>query len=107
MRNTKKTWTPQRLAEWERTRARGKRHFIWTHGVLQWGGFMFVFSTVFFQHQVFGDVFSTRGNLPFRLVLGALVWTFVGYLYGRSKWQRNEQEYAEQTQFRKKGGFVP
>jgi len=106
MRNTHKTWTPQRLAECEQTRARGKRHFVWTHGVLQWGGFMFVFSTVVYQHQVFGDIFSTQGNLPFRLILGALVWTFVGYLYGRSKWQHNEQEYAEQTKPRNKGTFV-
>ncbi|MDV3241616.1 MAG: hypothetical protein LOY00_07525 [Methylocaldum sp.] len=106
MKDTRKTWTPQRLAEWEQTRARGKRRFVWTHGVLQWGGFMFVFSTMVYQHQVFGDIFSTQGNLPFRLILGVLVWTFVGYLYGRSKWQRNEREYAEQTKSRNKGTFV-
>ncbi|WP_156912700.1 hypothetical protein [Methylocaldum szegediense] len=107
MTNTHTTWTPQRLAEWERTRARGKRHFIWTHGVLKWGGFMFVFSTVVFQHQVFGDIFSTQGNLPFRLLLGASVWTFVGYLYGRSRWARNEQEYAKLKASRNNGTFVP
>jgi len=61
---------------------------------------------VVYQHQVFGDIFSTQGNLPFRLVLGVLVWTFVGYLYGRSKWSRNEQEYAEQAKSRNTGTFI-
>lgn len=107
MKDNAKIWTPQRLAEWERTRAKGKRHFIWTHGVLRWGGFMFVFSTVVFQHQVFGDIFSTEGNLPFRLLFGASVWIFVGYLYGRSRWARNEQEYAKQETSRNKNTFVP
>lgn len=68
---------------------------------------MFLFSTVVFQHQAFGDIFSTQGNLPFRLLLGASVWTFVGYLYGRSRWARNEQEYAKQETSRNKNTFVP
>ena len=90
-------WTQQRLDQWRKTRANGKNHFIWTHGVIQWGGFMFFFSLGLFQHSHYGSVFSTQGNLPFRLILALLVWVFVGYLYGQSRWRRNEQEFHAQN----------
>ncbi len=94
---SKKTaWSPERFKQWEKTRALGQKRFIWTHGVLQWGGFMFFFSFAVFQHRHFGHVFSTKGNLPFRLILALIVWVYVGYLYGGSRWRRNEQEYQRQ-----------
>jgi hypothetical protein len=92
----KKAWTDDQLEQWAKTRAQGKQRFVWTHGVLQWGGFMFSFSFAVFQHRHFGDVFSTEGNLPFRLILALSVWIYVGYLYGRSRWLRNEQAYLAQ-----------
>ncbi len=90
------SWNAERLERWEKVRAKGMRRFIRVHGVLQWGGFMYFFSLAVFQHSRYGDVFSTEGNLPFRLILAALVWAFVGYLYGKSRWRRNEAEYKEQ-----------
>jgi hypothetical protein len=93
----RESWTQERLEHWRKTRVGGKQRFIWTHGVVQWGGFMFFFSLGVFQHSHYGDVFSTEGNLPFRLILALLVWVFVGYLYGQSRWRRNEQEYQEQN----------
>jgi hypothetical protein len=82
-----------RLKQWEKTRAQGQKRFVWGYGVLQWGGFMFCFSMAVFQYSHYGHVFSTEGNLPFRLVLALLVWIYVGRLYGMSQWRRNEQEY--------------
>jgi hypothetical protein len=82
------------------------RHYVWTHGVLRWGGFMLCFSLAVFQHSRFGSVFSTEGNLPFRVVVAALTWTFVGYLYGRSNWRKHEEAYLAQTQD-PSGTFVP
>jgi hypothetical protein len=91
-----KTWTKQQLQHWEKNRALGEKHFIWTHGVLQWGGFMFCFSFAVFQYSHFGHIFSTEGNLPFRLLFALGIWIYVGYLYGRSQWRRHEQEYLAQ-----------
>jgi hypothetical protein len=54
---------------------------------------MFCFSLAVFQYRQFGSVLSLQGNVAFRVVLGALVWAYVGYLYGRSLWNRNEREY--------------
>jgi hypothetical protein len=96
----KTAWTDERLRRWEKTRAQGQRRFVWTRGVLQWGGFMFCFSMAVFQRSHYGDVFSTEGNLPFRLVLGLSVWMYVGYLYGRSQWRKSEQAYFEQVRRR-------
>ncbi|MFM8333070.1 MAG: hypothetical protein ACKN9T_15400 [Candidatus Methylumidiphilus sp.] len=95
-RSPREQWTPERLRLWQKTRALGKSRFVWTHGVVQWGGFMFCFSMAVFQHRHYGAVFSTEGNWLFRVVLALSVWTFVGYLYGQSRWRRNEQQYLEQ-----------
>ena len=89
-------WSAERLAEWEKLRSLGMRRFVWSHGVLRWGGFMFFFSLAVFQHARFGSVLSTEGNWRARILVAALTWIFVGYLYGRSLWQRNERDYAEQ-----------
>lgn len=98
MKITCSDWTPEQIAAWKKTRAHGERRFVWTHGVVQWGGFMFFFTMGFYQVQRFGDLFSTNGNLPLRLAFAALIWTFVGYLYGRSMWRRNEREYLRLQQ---------
>ena len=91
----RKLWNKERVARWRKTRERGRNRFIWIHGVLEWGGFMFFFTLGVFQHSHYGNIFSTDGNLSFRLVLALVVWVFVGYLYGQSRWRRNEQEYLE------------
>lgn len=88
----------ERLRRWQETRALGEARFIWSYGVLRWGGFMFCFTTVFYQYRRYGDVLSTEGNLVFRLLFGATIWAFVGWLYGRSQWRRNEREFLSPKQ---------
>lgn len=91
-----KPWSAERLKRWQTIRAKGREHYIWFHGVLLWGGFMFCFSLAMFQQRLYGHVLSTEGNLPFRIGLSLMVWIFVGYLYGKSRWQQNEWEYSQQ-----------
>ncbi|WP_221063385.1 hypothetical protein [Methylomagnum ishizawai] len=95
-RPARAAWTPARIAEWERLRAQGMCRFVWSYGVLRWGGFMFCFSMAVFQYSRFGSVFSAEGNWLLRVWLALATWTFVGYLHGRSLWFRNEREYADQ-----------
>lgn len=97
MLKTSTAWSPQRLKAWEEIRARGRKQYIWSHGVLRWGGFMFCFSLGVYHYRQFGTVFSAEGYLWFRLLTAALVWTYVGYLYGRASWHQNEREYLAQT----------
>ena len=81
--------------EWEKLRQVGKTRFIWSYGVLRWGGFMFFFSLAVFQYAHFGHPFSLEGNWLARLLIALPTWIFVGYGYGRSQWQRNEARFAE------------
>ena len=78
---------------WEKVRRRGKSHFIWSQGVLRWGGLMFAFSLGLFQHAHYGAVFSLEGRWDIRLLVALLTWVFVGYGYGRSSWNRMEERY--------------
>lgn len=89
-------WLPQRLNRWAQIRARGRTLYIWGDGVLRWGGSMFCFSIGVYHYRQFGTIFSAEGCLWFRLLTAALVWTYVGYLYGRASWHQNECEYLTQ-----------
>lgn len=57
---------------------------------------MFCFSLGVYHYRQYGSVLSLEGNLWVRLLVAALVWTYVGYLYGRSSWHQNERDYAAQ-----------
>ncbi|RYU63108.1 hypothetical protein EWI61_01210 [Methylolobus aquaticus] len=83
-----------RLEHWARLRTLGRSRFIWSYGVLRWGGFMCCFSLAVFHYRQFGSPWSLEGNATFRVILAAIVWAYVGYLYGRSVWNRNERDYA-------------
>ncbi|HAZ41002.1 MAG TPA: hypothetical protein DCY52_01920 [Methylococcaceae bacterium] len=80
-------------ARWEGIRCQGKSRFIWTQGVLRWGGVMFAFSLGLFQHAHYGSVFSLEGRWEVRVFVALLTWIFVGYGYGRSSWNRMEARY--------------
>lgn len=79
-------------AEWEAIRARGRNAYIWSHGVLRWGGFMLFFSLGVFQYAHFGHPFSFEGNWKLRFIAALLTWTFVGYAYGRSSWAKKSRD---------------
>ena len=79
-------------AEWAAIRARGRNAYIWSHGVLRWGGFMLCFSLGVFQYAHFGHPISLEGNWKLRFIAALLTWTFVGYAYGRSSWAKKCRE---------------
>ena len=80
-------------SRWEQIRSHGRSRFIWTHGVLRWGGVMFAFSLGLFQHAHYGAVFSLEGRWDVRFLVALVTWIFVGYGYGRSSWNRMEERY--------------
>jgi hypothetical protein len=80
-------------ARWEKVRSLGKSRYIWTQGVLRWGGVMFAFSLGLFQHAHYGAVFSFEGRWDVRFLMALLTWIFVGHGYGRSSWNRMEERY--------------
>lgn len=85
--------TDAEAARWERVRQQGKARFIWTQGVLRWGGVMFAFSLGLFQHAHYGAAFTLEGRGEIRILVALATWIFVGFGYGRSSWNRMEQRY--------------
>lgn len=71
-------------AKWLNTRLRGKQRFIFTRGVLGWGGFMFIFMTVVHNYI---DHENTDWSY---ILIAVLVWAVGGYSFG--VWQWNWQE---------------
>ena len=97
MKKVQSGWSERQRQQWAVIRAQGRRHYIWRHGVLTWGGFMLCFSLGVYHYRQYGSVISTEGSLWLRLVVGALVWTYVGYLYGRASWHDKERQYLAQS----------
>lgn len=95
MRRQKTELSEHFLAEWSSRRKRGKRHFVLYHGVMLWGGFMLFFSLGVFHYAHYGSMFSMEGLWWMRWLVGALIWSYVGFLYGRSQWSRNEQLFKQ------------
>jgi hypothetical protein len=72
----------------EEVQARRRRRFVWTTGVLGWGGFMFLFGTL--------DDWYRAGYIripPLRPFLSStipnlIIWPIAGYFFGAMLWRR-------------------
>ena len=80
---------PEVLARWEKTRAKGRTHYILVRGVLSYGLAMFVAMT-FFAH---------RGDLSPKFIgISAVAWLIGGALFGILTWYIFERQYRKATQ---------
>jgi hypothetical protein len=57
---------------------------------------MFCFSMAVYHYGLFSNPEAAQGNWWLRVALGLLTWIWVGYLYGRSCWNRNERAFVVQ-----------
>src|ERR1035437_5315054 len=72
---------------WEKTRKLGKLSFIIYRGVLGWGGFMFLWMTIF-------EVFVIHRSLSWLFMLvSALIWPLAGYGWGLWEWRWLERRF--------------
>jgi hypothetical protein len=74
--------------KWEKKRGRSKRFFILYRGVLRWGGFMFILTTLtnhFIRHQKLGWFPEVN------LLIGCMV---SGYIWGLWIWILNEKRFG-------------
>jgi|CZKF01.1.fsa_nt_gi hypothetical protein len=72
---------------WEKKRRHGKRSFIVYHGVLRWGGIMFVLTTI-------TNVFTHHGKPDWIFEISALIaCPFAGYLWAWGMWNVNERRF--------------
>jgi hypothetical protein len=86
---------------WEITRQQGKDSFILKHGVLGWGGFMFIVSTCMY-------ILDNRNkHLVLYLVSALMAWSLGGYLMGWWIWQGNENRYLSEKELQDSITKVP
>jgi hypothetical protein len=71
--------------QWGRTRLRGRRRYVWSRGVLRWGGLMTL-------GLCLGGLVAHRFQLLAVLAAG-IICAVGGYFIGVNKWNNNEVAY--------------
>lgn len=96
MQNHREEWTSARRAAWEKTRRRGKTHFIWVRGAGVWGTLMTVFATLV-QWIGLGltALFSDVSAVSFGQILGLnlVLCPLGGLIWGIWAWTTTEKSY--------------
>ena len=89
--------TPKSHAKWQRTRAMGRKRFVWLIGVGLWGGLMFLFCTpaLFYSMSKFPPRSQNHLIHPSLSELGAILLSCLagGYLWGAGTWRLSERMY--------------
>jgi hypothetical protein len=85
------------LKSWEKTRLKGKRHFILYRGVLGWGLYMFFVMTFYSHLKAVDFEFSALDSISLSIVvINITVWMIGGFLYGWWTWSLSEKSYKNQ-----------
>jgi hypothetical protein len=83
----KAAMSPEQIERRNRTRAKGRKHFILYRGILGYGGFMFIFMTVFQLLSEFGWHFPHGVPLYFNILIGLIIWPVAGYFWAAWIWK--------------------
>ena len=83
-----KPWTQEQIANWERTRGKGRAMYV-VRFALWWGTVAFVGMSLVL-HYLNGVPFSAKG-----LLSTALIWYLYGFLMGLFLWTASERKYRE------------
>ena len=89
--------SPMRIEYRKRIRAKGRKHYILYTGILRWGTSVFVLTTLWNWHGEYGWHIPPPGYLAFSIILGLVIWSAAGYLWGAYMWKRLFDELPAQT----------
>lgn len=92
------SWTPERLHRWEKTRSKGKRHFVLWRGVIFWGGFMFVIMQLWQFGFWYYRYHSAPPAITAYLLLCAIGYPIGGWWWGNTVWTMTERSYQAHQQ---------
>jgi len=84
--------TQQQAERWARTRQKGRKRFVWVHGVLGWGLPMAITCPVLLA------VFQGWERLPLNLPIALVLFPIGGYWFGAWMWRFGEQKYQQALQ---------
>lgn len=81
---------------WQEARKQGALTFTLVKGLLAWGVPMFILMTF-----IVNDVIDEQGHIEWaHIVIGAIVWTVGGCLFGIVLWFVTERQYQNELQKR-------
>ena len=88
----------QRNLKWEKTRQRGRKAFLYRHGVFGWGlwsGVLFLIINEWMSINSFK--YLNVAQIPFTTVLYIVLFMVGGYIWGIFMWNRMERLYGNRT----------
>jgi len=83
--------SPQLLRLREKMKAKGRKHFIFTRGVLGFGTSVFVLSTISSWYEKYGWHAPPRADLSSNsidIAFGLALWLTAGYVFGARIWRK-------------------
>jgi hypothetical protein len=81
--------TEKEIQKWELRRSRGRDHYVWRYGVLEYG--LSLGLLAFIVRLFYGSSFEWYGLLFQTLI----IFFFVGVGYGYCSWSTKERKYNE------------
>ena len=85
------------LQSWEKTRVKGKRHFILNRGVLGWGLYMFFVMTLYSHLKAVNFDISALDSISLSIVsINFTICMLGGFCYGWWTWLLSEKSYKKQ-----------
>jgi hypothetical protein len=86
--------TPAQREHWQQVKARGKKKYILSFGILRYGGTMFVVMTAL---ELIRRTPPPRAPVDYAFViaLNLVVWPLAGYVCGLLTWRVYEKKFSE------------
>jgi hypothetical protein len=81
--------SPAQMERREKTRAKGRKHYILYRGILGWEMSVFVITNLWDWRRRYGwHVPQSRGDLYLDLLFGLVLWSVMGYFVGAILWKQ-------------------
>jgi hypothetical protein len=84
-----KALSPAQIERRKKIQAGGRKHYIFYRGILTWGMPVFALTTLLKWYDKYGwHVPPRRGDLYFDVLLGLVLWSAGGYIFGAIMWKQ-------------------
>jgi len=84
--------SPEQIEHVKKTRAKGRKHYIVYAGILAWGMYSFLLTTLCGSYLKYGWHVPPQRYLFGAIVIGLVVWPVAGYFWGAIMWKQVYEE---------------
>jgi hypothetical protein len=84
-----KALSPAQIERRKKIQAKGRKYYIFYRGILTWGMPVFALTTLLKWYDKYGwHVPPRQGDLYFDVLLGLVLWSAGGYIFGAIMWKQ-------------------